>query len=258
MNKKSNTKKYILIISVAALLIAGLAIGLTQAKYKTEKIMPGKVRFTASLAEGLKIQEHRAERNGDGSYTLVHDDITNDSGEVTVPAVVQEQEYKLMPGVDVPKDPFITVQGKTNIPGWLFVEIDDSEMPEEVTYAVRTAEGATDEDPGYWIDTGLTGQYGKIYVYYKQLVTADTQQGTGDDVELTEFYILAADARDNTLTVSQTLKRTTNAGLDFYASLCQAITEPATAEGASAPTDAAIAAAAAADYTTCFGATNQG
>ena len=247
MTKKNNRRKYILIFSLAALLVVAIAIGLSQAKYKTEKVMQGKVRFTATLAENLKIQEHPAVREHDGSYKLNTD-----------ADPVQVQEYKLMPGVDIPKDPFVTVEGKTNLPGWLFVEIDDSKLPEEVTYAVRSAEGATDEDPGYWIDTGLTGQYGKIYVYYKQLVTADTQQGTGDDVELTEFYVLAPDDRGNTITVSQYLERETDAKLNFYAYLCQAITEPATAEGASAPTDAAIKAAAAADYTTCFGTTNQG
>ncbi|MBR0157811.1 MAG: hypothetical protein IJM24_01880 [Clostridia bacterium] len=238
MTKKNNRRKYILIFSLAALLVVAIAIGLSQAKYKTEKVMQGKVRFTATLAENLKIQEHPAVREHDGSYELNTD-----------ADPVQVQEYKLMPGVDIPKDPFVTVEGKTNIPGWLFVEIDDSKLPEEVTYAVRTE----------WIDTGRTGDYGgKLYVYNKALVTADTQQGTDDAIELTEFYVLAPDDRGNTITVSQYLARETDAKLNFYAYLCQAITEPATAEGESAPTDAAIAAAAKADYTTCFGATNQG
>jgi hypothetical protein len=262
--KKSKTRKYILIISVAVLLLAAFAVGLSQAKYKTEKTMTGKVKFTASLAENLLIQEHRAARNGDGSYTLVYDDIKDNEGNVTVPAVVQAQDYKLMPGVDVPKDPFVTVTGKTSLPGWLFVEVVPGEdFPAEVTYAVRSADDATDDEPGYWIDTGLTGENtGKIYVYYKQLVTADTQttvsggEGEEDTIVLTEFYILATNDKNNTLTVSQTLKRDTNAKLDFYAYLCQVITQPATAEGAEAPTDAAIAAAAAADFTTCFGSNN--
>lgn len=229
MTKKNNRRKYILIFSLAALLVVAIAIGLSQAKYKTEKVMQGKVRFTATLAENLKIQEHSAVREHDGSYKLNTD-----------ADPVQVQEYKMMPGVDIPKDPFVTVEGKTNLPGWLFVEIDDSKLPEEVTYAVRTE----------WIDTGRTGDYGgKLYVYNKALVTADTQQGTDDAIELTEFYILATDDRNNTLTVSQALKRSTDAKLDFYAYLCQVITQP---EGAEAPTDAAIAAAAAADFATCF------
>lgn len=248
MTKKNNTRKYILLISVTALLIAGLVVGLSQAKYKTEKIMTGKVRFTAKLAENLAIQEHSAEREHDGSYKLLIDEDP-----------VQDQAYKLMPGVDVPKDPFITVTGKTELPGWLFVEVvPGADFPAEVTYAVRSSEDATADDPGYWIDTGLTGDHGgKVYVYYKSIVTADTQTTSGEGdaaaTTLTEFYVLATDGRGNTLTVSQDLDRETNAKLDFYAYLCQVITQPEAASGETAPSKDAIAAAAAADFTTCFG-----
>ena len=96
MTKQNNRRKYILIISAVvavALLAVGLSIGLSQAKYKTEKVMKGKVQFTAKLAEDLAIQEHRAERNGDGSYTLVYDDIKDNEGNVTVKAGTLEDDH---------------------------------------------------------------------------------------------------------------------------------------------------------------------
>ena len=238
MTKKKNTRKYILIISALVLIIAGLTIGLSQAKYKTEKIIPGKVRFTATLAEGLKIQEHPATRQHDGSYTI---------DKSATP--VQEQSYKLMPGVDIPKDPFITVTGKTAIPGWLFVEVVPGEgFPDTVKYNL-TAD---------WIDTGLLGDNnGKLYVYKKAITNADTQieDDNGNVTALIPFYVLQEDNDHNTLTVSQYIKRNTEVALDFYAYLCQAVTDPAVGEGATAPDAQAIAAAAATDFCddTCFG-----
>ena len=113
MVKKTNKKRYLTIASVllAVILIIGLVVGLSSAKYKTEKHLPGVVKFTAKLADKILIQEHEAVRQVDGSYVLISENI------------VEEQAYKLMPGVDIPKDPYITIEGKTPIPAYLSVEV---------------------------------------------------------------------------------------------------------------------------------------
>lgn len=88
--------------------------------------------------------------------------------------------YKIIPGVDIAKDPKVTVEADSEA-CWLFVKVDEAGtfVADKVTYSV--ADG--------W--TALTGQPG---VYYREVgaVTADT-----------DFYVL----KDNVVKVSDTLTK---------------------------------------------------
>lgn len=88
--------------------------------------------------------------------------------------------YKIIPGVDIAKDPKVTVEANSEA-CWLFVKVDEvgTFVADKVTYSV--ADG--------W--TALTGQPG---VYYREVgaVTADT-----------DFYVL----KDNVVNVSDTLTK---------------------------------------------------
>ena len=88
--------------------------------------------------------------------------------------------YKIIPGVDIAKDPKVTVKANSEA-CWLFVKVDEvgTFVADKVTYSV--ADG--------W--TALTGQPG---VYYREVgaVTADT-----------DFYVL----KDNVVKVSDTLTK---------------------------------------------------
>lgn len=88
--------------------------------------------------------------------------------------------YKIIPGVDIAKDPKVTVKADSEA-CWLFVKVDEvgTFVADKVTYSV--ADG--------W--TALTGQPG---VYYREVgaVTADT-----------DFYAL----KDNVVKVSDTLTK---------------------------------------------------
>jgi hypothetical protein len=193
--------KYLIIVSVLLLaLVIALAIGLSSAKYKTEKHQNAGIKMTVSLAEKIQIQEHEAERQNDGSYVLKED-------------LVEEQAYVLMPGVDVPKDPYITVLGKTELPGWLFVEVVESaDFPAEVEYSV--------DDANWDKIEGLTGDNdGQIYVY-KTILTSENTTDT------TTFSIL----KDNQLIVSDRLSRLATAELTFYGYLCQQVSDDAKAD----------------------------
>ena len=215
MVKKTNKKKYLTIASVllAVVLIIGLVVGLTSAKYKTEKRLTGDVKFTVKLADKILIQEHKAERQNDGSYVL------------DMNKIVEEQSYLLMPGVDIPKDPFITVEGKTPIPAYLYVEIvEGSNFPATVTYNVTTdwkLLNLTDEE-GRPI-AGPNG--GKVYVYNVDVIT-DKNTVTSDG-KLVEFQILdyVNGSTTDTLEVSAAIPRGTEATLNFYAYICQKFTD---------------------------------
>lgn len=88
--------------------------------------------------------------------------------------------YKIIPGVDIAKDPKVTVEADSEA-CWLFVKVDEvgTFVADKVTYSV--ADG--------W--TALTGQPG---VYYREVgaVTADT-----------DFYVL----KDNVVNVSDRLTK---------------------------------------------------
>ena len=90
------------------------------------------------------------------------------------------EDYKIIPGVDIAKDPKVTVEADSEA-CWLFVKVDEvgTFVADKVTYSV--ADG--------W--TALTGQPG---VYYREVgaVTADT-----------DFYLL----KDNVVKVSDTLTK---------------------------------------------------
>ena len=89
-------------------------------------------------------------------------------------------DYKIIPGVDIAKDPKVTVEADSEA-CWLFVKVDEvgTFVADKVTYSV--ADG--------W--TALTGQPG---VYYREVgaVTADT-----------DFNVL----KDNVVKVSDTLTK---------------------------------------------------
>ena len=113
-----------------------------------------------------------------------------------------------MPGVDVPKDPKITITGKTAVPAYLYVEVLESEnFPATVTYSM--AEG--------WIDLEITGpKGGKVYVYGTVL------NGTTPNLTI---QILEND----TLKVSQNLLRGTTATMTFYGYMAQQVSAYANA-----------------------------
>ena len=113
------------------------------AKYIKDVPFTGNVTFTANLAKTFTLTESEAKRKTDGTYSL---DTTTST---------DENPYTLMPGVDVPKDPKITIKGKTAVPAYLYVEVC-SNLPTTVTYYMATG----------WTDLGITGpKGGKVYVY---------------------------------------------------------------------------------------------
>ena len=160
------------------------------AKYIKDVPFSGNVTFTADLAETFTLTESVAKRNTDGTYSLDTDTSTN------------ENPYTLMPGVDVPKDPKITITGKTVVPAYLYVEVLESEnFPATVTYSM--AEG--------WTDLGITGpKGGKVYVYGTVL------DGTPPNLTIPIL-------ENNILKVSQNLLRGTTATMTFYGYMAQQV-----------------------------------
>ena len=186
MTKKQIRTRWL--IAAAAVLLLLFMLGMirfVRAKYAQDTSVEGRVIFTASLAEDVILRESTAQRQTDGSYQL------------TEPYVL-ENTYVLMSGVDIPKDPHILIQGKTNIPAYLFVEIEDTVGNDALTWAV---------DETLWEAVPGTQN---VYVYKTVL----------DSTPQSPIYIL----KDNRLDISQHLNcdgRTIEGVLTFRVKLIQ-------------------------------------
>lgn len=168
------------------------------AKYIKDVPFTGNVTFKADLAETFTLTETKAERQTsegtyDGTYILSGEQVTQNT-------------YILMPGVDVPKDPKITITGKTAVPAYLYVEVC-SNLPTTVTYYMATG----------WEDLEITGPNGgKVYVYGTVL------NGTTPNLTIPIL-------ENDTLKVSQNLLRGTTATMTFYGYMAQQVSAYANA-----------------------------
>ena len=139
-NKKVKPAAVLAVCAIAAAVGVLIMTGI-QAKYMTSVPLSGTVRFNAELVDNVTLQEHQAVRNVDGSYSLnISADTTNSN------------TYIVMPGVDIPKDPYFTITDKSSIDAYLYVEIVDN-SPVTVTYNL------TDD----WTNLNIQGR--NVYVY---------------------------------------------------------------------------------------------
>ena len=122
MQKRMIKKRIILFgIILAVTLVIAVTAGL-HAKYVRKVSLQGSVEFSSELAEKVELNESEAVLTESGGYKLNQDN------------KVLKNSYKVMPGVNIPKDPAITVTGKTGIPSYLFVEVTETDIPDTVTY----------------------------------------------------------------------------------------------------------------------------
>ncbi len=108
-------KKKTLTIAIALVLVVALAVGATYA-YLTAKTQTVTNTFTAGgavAANDLTLKEHKVIPNTDGSYKL--DNTYLDEG--------KGNSYVVLPGVNLPKDPTVTVEKSTGT-YYLFVTVE--------------------------------------------------------------------------------------------------------------------------------------
>ena len=115
------TKKALLLTVCALVLVAATIMGtmayLTAQDTVVNTFVAGKL---IEKDEDFMLKEHKAVRQTSGSYELGED-------------LVQANEYVVIPGKNLPKDPFVSV--KVQAAGYLFVEVVDK-MPETMTWAI--------------------------------------------------------------------------------------------------------------------------
>lgn len=103
-------------------------------------------------------------------------------------------DYKIIPGVDIEKDPLVTVEAGSEA-CWLFVKVEEDKWP-ELTYVNK--DGKAVRKVNYDIADGWTKGDGTSIpanVYYREVAAADDANQ--------EFPVL----KDNKITVSDTLTK---------------------------------------------------
>ena len=112
-NKKTRTGLWLLILLLLVVALMGAAVG------KYSKKFEGKgntVQFTVELAETMAIVESRTEQQSSGKYEYKIPEETVPNGELS---------YTLIPGLDIPKDPRIVITGKTQVPAYLYLTVEN-------------------------------------------------------------------------------------------------------------------------------------
>ena len=117
-------KRTLFVLLILLVLLLGSVAGVVVGKYITTVTRQQEFTVQVKLAASLEVQEHKAERNPNGSYTL--DESTT----------VAANRYVLIPGLDVPKDPYVVIEGKTEIPAYLYLTVTDEFANGAVTYTL--------------------------------------------------------------------------------------------------------------------------
>lgn len=152
------------------------------------------------------------DKSAEVKNTFTYGDINIDLTE-TLP---ENRQAKIIPGVDIAKDPKVTVKANSEA-CWLFVKVEETGdfVTGKVTYSVRTGDGNWTRGDGTKIPSN---------VYYREVNASTDAQ---------DFYILAGkgnvgdDTYNGVVNVSDTLTKediktiTTDPTLTFTAYACQ-------------------------------------
>ena len=124
-------KKKTLTIAIALVLVVALAVGATWA-YLTSTTGPITNTFVAGKlfdqGGGIKLQEKAVTQNTDGTYVIAENAAWQDTG----------IEYVVQPGVDLPKQPAVKVDGLT-AKAYLFVGVKGDKITGKFDWNVDTA-----------------------------------------------------------------------------------------------------------------------
>jgi len=195
-------KKKLLAAALAVILVCASIAGTVA--YLTEKNEGESLVNTFSSSDGL-IEDPEEPFNpedpdyDDNGFFLLETD--PETEELTHEGV----EYTVVPGVDLAKDAFVRINGKTEVKSYLFIEVVD-DLQTDLTATVDTTNWtATTIDPIHKVDGATT----TVYVY---------KNGEIVDSDVADVHILA----DDKVTVAGTYDINSDSGsLTFYGYLCQ-------------------------------------
>lgn len=161
MKKNSSKLRFILGFALLMILALSLVMSGMLAKYKTETVIANEVDYTNQLAESFKLLDKPVAVQEDGSYQL---DTSADAQPTS------GFSYKLIPGITIPAAPYAEIKGKTVIPAYLYLEVEN------------TGSALLNFD-SKWTALNVTGKKGgTVYIYDNGAALI------GDDTEAVDVY----------------------------------------------------------------------
>ena len=204
-------KKKVLLSVLALILVCAMTIVGTVAYMKNNT---GAVTNTfvaaggGKLADGMTLTEHLVAEDDNGDYFYANK-VGDQYNKVdrTQADVVTTNSYTVMPGMTLPKDPTITITGKTAAPAYLILEVIN-ELPAAYNVPLDSAWVAIKNGENH-----ATGNHGgKLYVY-NSAVNTDTGDNTYGIIVNNEITV----SNDENVDLNIESKK-----LEFYAYLAQA------------------------------------
>lgn len=90
-----------------------------------------------------------------------------------------EYEY-VVPGVDIPKNPYVVTDGKNEVPCYLYIEVSKNNVPDTVTFEIREEWRKIEN---------ITGQNGGDVYFYKDIVKANEKKDKIEIVKNNKIYV---------------------------------------------------------------------
>jgi len=153
---------------ISARMVCGLYARYTVSEEKSS------VAGTASVA-GITLEETEVKQYSDTADMVSADTIyTFGSG------TADEMEYIVVPGMDIPKDPRISSDGKNQTPCYLYIEVMQENVPETISFSIENE----------WIlMTDVTGRYGGDVYCYKTAVQPGEKLDQIEIIENKKIYV---------------------------------------------------------------------
>ena len=157
MNRNFRTRlRLLIVLSLLLFCLIGFAVGKYIMTFKAPDTMT--VTFSNNLADIFEVRESKIERNTTtGAYNLTAEYVNSGT-----------QTYVLIPGVDIEKDPYVYIKGKSEIPAYLYIEIVDTLDTVKVGgNDVKLINYSVKSD---WEDLNKEGPHGGKYYRYKDVL----------------------------------------------------------------------------------------
>ena len=186
--KKVNLKPRLIIgFSLLLILACSLVMSGMLAKYTTQTAIANEVDYTNQLAESFKLLDIPVTQQEDGSYAV---DTSADAQPTS------GFSYKLIPGITIPAAPYVEIKGKTEIPAYLYLEVENTGSA-DISFDSKWSElsGATGKKGGtvYVYDNGtaLTGDDEEAVLTIPAFTFADALSKYPDDLTEGEIEVYA-------------------------------------------------------------------
>lgn len=187
MKKNFRTRlRLLIVLSLLLFCLIGFAVGKYIMTFKAPDTMT--VTFSNNLADIFEVRESEATRDTTtGAYTL----------DKSKP-VKAGQTYVLIPGVDIDKDPYVVIGGKSDIPAYLYIKVERTGDNAAITYALDDCWKESTTKVGFYVycedktsPTAITHDYTEINVLKNQdvFVGQELQHGTKSNILKITAYL---------------------------------------------------------------------